>query len=66
MQHILQAGLSSGMSAAEGTHSKKAHKVDPSIDGYKYVLPQSFVPDLRSRQVTFRGANGDVKAPYLI
>jgi aryl-alcohol dehydrogenase-like predicted oxidoreductase len=66
MQHILQAGLSSGMSATEGIHSKKPHKVDPGFDGFKYVLPQSFVPDLQSRQVTFRGANGDVKAPYMI
>ncbi|KAL8726131.1 MAG: hypothetical protein Q9181_006168 [Wetmoreana brouardii] len=66
MQHILQTGLSSGMSATEGIHSQKLHKVDPNFDGFKYVLPQSFVPDLKSKQVTFKGAYGDVKAPYII
>ena len=66
MQHVLQAGLSLGMSTTEGLHSSKAPKVDPNFDGLKFVLPQSFVPDLRSRQVTFRGANGDVQAPYII
>lgn len=66
MQHIPQADLSSGMSATEDIHTKKAHNVDPGFDGFKYVLPQSFVPNLRSKQVTFQGANGDAKAPYII
>ncbi|KAL9592608.1 MAG: hypothetical protein Q9179_006547 [Wetmoreana sp. 5 TL-2023] len=40
------------MSATEGIHSQKLHKVDPNFDGLKYVLLRSFVPDLNTKQVT--------------
>lgn len=69
VQHVLQAGLASGMSTTEGVHSSKAPKVSPNFDGLKYVLPQSFIPDLKKKkkkQVTFRGANDDVQTPYII
>ena len=66
MQAVLQAGLSLGMSTTEGLRSSKAPKVHPNFDGLTSVLPQSFVPDLKRRQVTFRGANGNVQAPYMI
>ena len=64
-QHVLQSGLASGMSAASGAnYAKKPNKVDPSFDGLAQVLPQSFVPNSRSR-LTLKGAKGDVQAPYI-
>ena len=63
-QHILQAGLTSGMSATEGPHRKNKVGVDPSFDGMAAVLPQSFVPKADSR-VTFRGKKGNVEVPLL-
>lgn len=44
MQKIFQTGLSAGMSATEGVHSLKPTSVDPSFNGLKSLLPQSFVP----------------------
>jgi len=64
MQHVLQAGLSSGMSAVSGIHTGKHTKpnhVPPSFDGLAAVKPQDWVPtgDMR---VTYKGKNGDVQA----
>ncbi|KAK5156805.1 hypothetical protein LTR04_005581 [Oleoguttula sp. CCFEE 6159] len=64
MQHVLQTGLSAGMSAVSGFHSNKPPKVDPSFDGLKAVLPESFVPTAETK-VTLRGKNGNVEAPYM-
>lgn len=64
MQHVLQAGLASGMSSTEGIHSAKPIPVDPSFDGLKSLLPQSFVPSKNSR-VTLRGKNGNIQAPNI-
>ena len=63
-QHILQAGLSAGMSATAGIHRSNPKPVDPSFDDLQYVLPQSFVPTHESR-ITFRGKRGDVLAPVI-
>ena len=65
-QKILQAGLSSGMSAVSGFHSSKPKSLDPSYDGLKHVVPDSFVPQLDTRY-TFRGKNGqDIQVPLII
>ena len=37
-QKILQAGLSSGMSAVSGFHSSKPKHVEASYDGLKHVV----------------------------
>ena len=63
-QHILQAGLTAGMSATAGVHSKSKIAVDGGVDSLEDVLPQSFVPTSESK-ISFRGKNGDVHAPYI-
>lgn len=67
MQHVLQTGLSSGMSAVSGIHSgqhNKSKPVDPSFDGLAAVMPQDWVPTGDTR-VTYKGKNGDVHASTL-
>ena len=65
MQHVLQAGLSAGLSATQGFHSNKPNFVDSSkFDGQQYILPQDFVPNGKSR-FTIKGKNGDLEASYL-
>lgn len=56
-QKVLQAGLSSGMSAVSGFHSSKPKSLDPSYDGLKHVVPDTFIPQLDTRY-TLRGKNG--------
>ena len=64
-QHVLQAGLSSGLSATLGVHSKAKNGVDPSLDGTRHHQPQDFIPTTESR-LTFHGKNGTkVQFPYL-
>ena len=62
-QHVLQTGLSAGMSATAGVHDSKPHNVNPSSKDNP-VLPQSFIPTVETR-VTFRGKNGNVSAPTM-
>ncbi|KAK4994523.1 hypothetical protein LTR66_005457 [Elasticomyces elasticus] len=64
MQHVLQAGLSLGMSATSGLHSKKPPPVDPSFDGLSSLLPMSFVPTAETK-ITLRGKHHNVSVPYL-
>jgi len=64
MQSILQAGLSSGLSAVSGFHSNKLNRVDPKFDGSKAILPLNQVPTFDSR-ITIKAKYGDVKVPYL-
>jgi aryl-alcohol dehydrogenase-like predicted oxidoreductase len=67
MQHVLQAGLSSGMSAVSGLHTGKHTKpnpVDPSYDGLAAVMPENWVPTADTK-VVYKGKNGDVTAPPL-
>jgi len=62
MQNVLQAGLSSGMSATEGLHSNKPKKVSPDLDGLKALMPSNWTPTSKTR-ITFKGAKGkDVQA----
>ncbi|KAI4154675.1 MAG: hypothetical protein LQ340_001519 [Diploschistes diacapsis] len=63
-QHVLQAALSSGLSATEGIHNKKTNGVDPSFDGLAIAIPQDFVPNASSR-VIFKGKHSNVEMPYL-
>lgn len=64
-QKILQAGLSSGMSAVSGFHSSKPKHLDSSYDGLKHVVPDSFTPQLHTRY-TLQGKNGkDVQIPLI-
>ncbi|KAK5320265.1 hypothetical protein LTR70_004628 [Exophiala xenobiotica] len=64
-QKILQAGLSSGMSAVSGFHSSKPKHLDSSYDGLKHVVPDSFTPQLDTRY-TLQGKNGkDVQIPLI-
>jgi aryl-alcohol dehydrogenase-like predicted oxidoreductase len=68
MQHVLQAGLSSGMSAVTGIHSGKHVKPNPvreshpSFDGLAAVMPQDWTPQ-GTPSVVYKGKNGDVHAP---
>ncbi|MCJ1256535.1 hypothetical protein MMC24_004356 [Lignoscripta atroalba] len=64
MQHVLQTGLSMGMSATNGLHSSRPTPVDPSFDGLSNILPDSFVPTAHSRLV-LRGAKANVSIPYI-
>ncbi|KAM0418945.1 hypothetical protein ACHAPT_012103 [Fusarium lateritium] len=63
MDKTLQAGLSVGMSAASGFHSKKPNRVDPEHAG-KNILPASFCPEPNSR-VSFPSAKHTVSASYI-
>jgi len=64
MQHVLQTGLSLGLSATSGFHSDKPHKVDPSFNGSKYILPLDYIPTADGR-VTFKGKYGNIQVPHL-
>jgi len=63
-QHILQTGLSAGMSATSGIHRSKQNGVDPSFDGLQYVLPESFMPTTSSKY-TLRGKKSNVEVPLI-
>lgn len=69
MQHVLQAGLSSGMSAVSGIHSgshTKPNPVDPSFDGLAAVMPEDWAPTA-STKVTYKGKTSNVQAlPFCI
>lgn len=64
MQHVLQAGLSSGLSATAGIHSKKPEKVDPSFDGAQHILPLDNIPEASTR-ITLKGKHHNVQIPCL-
>ncbi|RMZ67611.1 alcohol dehydrogenase [Pyrenophora seminiperda CCB06] len=67
MQHILQAGLSAGMSAVSGLHTGKHTKpnpIDPSFDGLAAAMPQDWIPSA-SQKVIYKGKTSDVHAPPL-
>ncbi|KAF2998235.1 hypothetical protein E8E13_005706 [Curvularia kusanoi] len=60
MQHVLQAGLSTGMSATDGIHTGEhvrpnpARETHPRFDGLASVIPENQVPSARDL-VTYRG-----------
>lgn len=64
MQHVLQTGLSAGLSAVSGIHGKELQGVDPSFDNHKHILPLDFVPNRESR-LTLRGKTHNVHVPYI-
>ncbi|KAI9838262.1 MAG: hypothetical protein M1819_005530 [Sarea resinae] len=64
MQHVLQGGLSAGMSATEAFHSSKPNPVDPSFDGTAAILPASYIPSA-DKTITLRGAKKSIKAPHM-
>lgn len=67
MQHVLQTGLSAGMSAVSGLHRgshTKPNPVDPSFDGLAAVMPQEWIPTSDTK-VIYKGKNVDVLAPPL-
>lgn len=70
MQHVLQAGLSSGMSAVSGLHTgghvkpNPVRDTNPTFDGLASIIPESETPSVRNL-VTYRGKNGNVQAPPL-
>ncbi|KAF2024501.1 Aldo/keto reductase [Setomelanomma holmii] len=57
MQHVLQAGLSTGMSAPNPVRD-----TNPSFDGLATLMPQGWLPRGKP-SVVYRGKNGDVHAP---
>ncbi|KAF2418406.1 aldo-keto reductase [Tothia fuscella] len=57
MQHVLQAGLSSGMSATEGIHSSKPKRVSPEFNGLQSLMPRDWTPTSKTR-ITHKGAKG--------
>ncbi|KAF5977578.1 hypothetical protein FBULB1_6510 [Fusarium bulbicola] len=63
MDKALQAGLSAGMSAVSGFHSKKPNWADPETAGVN-VLPTSYCPQPRSR-VEFPSPQKPVKASHI-
>ncbi|KAF9697609.1 hypothetical protein EKO04_004201 [Ascochyta lentis] len=70
MQHVLQAGLSSGMSAVSGVHTgshvkpNPVRETNPHFDGLATVIPENEIPSAR-KLVTYKGKNGNVQAPPL-
>lgn len=70
MQHVLQAGLSSGMSATSGIHNVSQAKPNPvretkpGFDGLATVIPESETPSARNL-VTYKGKYKNVQAPPL-
>jgi aryl-alcohol dehydrogenase-like predicted oxidoreductase len=64
MQHVLQKGLSAGMSAVSGIHHKKPNAVAADHDGLAIVLPETWTPTAETL-VTYKGKNGDVTAPLI-
>jgi len=64
-QKILQAGLSSGMSAVSGFHSSKPKSLPEDYDGLQHLIPDNITPSLDSRY-TLRGkGNKDVEVPLI-
>ncbi|EWZ38896.1 NADP-dependent oxidoreductase domain-containing protein [Fusarium oxysporum Fo47] len=63
MDKALQAGLSAGMSAVSGMHSKKPNWADPETAGAN-VLPTSYCPEPSSR-VEFPSPQKPVKASHI-
>jgi len=65
MQHVLQSGLASGMSAVSGAHiHKKPNTAPKDFDGLAAVMPEDWIPQGTTR-VTYKGKNDDVRAPLL-
>lgn len=65
MQHVLQNGLTSGMSAVSGMHKhKKPNPVSKDFDGLATVVPDDWIPDAE-KGVIYKGKNGDVHAPLI-
>ncbi|KAK3079115.1 hypothetical protein LTS18_005705, partial [Coniosporium uncinatum] len=64
MQHILQTGLSLGLSGTSGAHSSKPNPVPEDFDGLKELLPQSKVPT-SDGHLTFKARDGDIKASFI-
>jgi len=64
MQHVLQAGLSAGLSAVSGFHSNSSPKVDPSFDGTASLMPQDWIPQQDSR-ITYKGKYKNVDAALI-
>ncbi|KAK3670745.1 hypothetical protein LTR78_009437 [Recurvomyces mirabilis] len=66
MQHVLQAGLSAGMSATSGFHSSKPNAMPKDHNNAQDLTPSSFVPDVLPRgHVTYRGKKHNVEAPWI-
>lgn len=64
MQHILQTGLSAGMSSVSGIHKSKPNPITKDFDGLAAVMPESWVPREDTR-VTYKGKTGDVSASLI-
>lgn len=64
MQHVLQTGLLSGMSATAGIHQKKPNPVSKEFDGLAAVMPENWQPTSDTR-ITYKEKNGDVQAPVM-
>lgn len=61
MQHILQTGLSAGLSATSGFHSSKPNPIPGSHDHSKDLTPSSYIPKgVLEDPVTYKGKNGNV------
>ncbi|KAK3619657.1 hypothetical protein LTR56_023880 [Elasticomyces elasticus] len=66
MQHVLQTGLSAGLSAVSGFHSSKPPAVPKDHDDTQDRMPASFVPKgFPESKVTYRGKNSNVDAPWI-
>ncbi|KAK5117422.1 hypothetical protein LTR85_008807 [Meristemomyces frigidus] len=63
MQHILQAGLSAGLSATSGFHSSKPNPMPKDHDNSKDLTPSSFTPrGVSEDRVTYKGKKQSVDA----
>lgn len=66
MQHALQAGLASGLSATSGFHSSKPNPIPEGHDHSRDLTPSDFVPGPVSQtKVTYRGKKSNVDASWL-
>lgn len=64
MQHILQKGLSAGLSATSGFHSKKPTAVPEDHDGFQDLTSSDFIPTRDTRE-TYHGKTGNVEIPRI-
>jgi aryl-alcohol dehydrogenase-like predicted oxidoreductase len=65
MQHVLQTGLSAGMSSVSGIHkSNKPNAVSKDFDGLATVVPQDWIPSNETR-ITYKGKNSNVQASLI-
>jgi aryl-alcohol dehydrogenase-like predicted oxidoreductase len=67
MQHALQAGLASGLSATSGIHSSKPNRLPEDHDHIRDLTPSSYVPKaFPDTKLLYKGKHHNVEAPPFV